>query len=50
MGYAFGMKDKTNREDRFTTPPTAADEIKAPKDESMEDKAKRLGFKYSKKA
>lgn len=43
------MKNKTDREDRFTTPPSVADEVKAPKDEPMEDKAKRLGFKYTKK-
>ncbi len=42
------MKDKTTHDDKFTTPP--ASDVKAPKGESMEEMAKRLGFKYEKTA
>ena len=43
------MKGKTNRQDRFSTPPAGSDKVKAPKGESMEEMAKRLGFSYTKK-
>lgn len=44
------MKGKTDRETRFSTPPAGSEKIKAPKTESMQDMAKRLGFKFTKKA
>ena len=43
------MKGQTKREDRFTTPPTG-EEVKAPKNETLAEQAKRLGIKYTKKA
>ena len=42
------MKDKTDREDRFLTPPTGK-ESKAPKGETLAEQAKRLGIEYTKK-
>ena len=42
------MKGKTTHDDKFITPP--ASDVKAPKGESMEAMAKRLGFKYKKEA
>jgi hypothetical protein len=41
------MKGKTDREDRFATPPSG-DHVKAPKGETFEEQAKRLGIKYKK--
>ena len=41
------MKGKTDREDRFSTPPSGED-VKAPKGETLEEQAKRLGIKYKK--
>ena len=48
IGYALTMKGKTDREDRFLTPPTGK-EAKAPKAETLAEQAKRLGIKYTKK-
>ena len=42
------MKGKTDREDRWSTPPQTQGDVKAPKGETMEEAAKRLGFKYKK--
>lgn len=42
------MKGKTEHDDKFTTPPPS--DVKAPKGESMEKMAKRLGFKYKKES
>jgi hypothetical protein len=42
------MQGKTTHDDKFITPPPSS--AKAPKGESIEAMAKRLGFKYKKQA